>query len=1699
MTKTPLQESRLHTLEKASTESSTNRVVSQAGSQPSARESFREAKLKQRRYRWRWNQGLLISSLASVFVLLAAGIGSYFYHSSATAVTFQELASVAEEKGDFSEQAKWLRRYSLLVPDDLDAVYQTALAADHAADASEYGDLGRHINEARKSLSGAIARVGVKDEVMARDLRLRLISRLLQLGGPWNREAERQIQELGAPDRDPQAVAFLAMALANQIGDGTYAMRDAKAVSKEGNYWGWMANQPVAYVLGVALQENPGDLSLINHFLFTRLANADQFQGDVEEGEMLSQQEFAAIETACIVSLEESRSSRAKIVLYQYLQSEGKRGLAIGVLKGAAEAARTRLSASDANSLVKGEPADSVDQQKWFPTSIERPLSYWDFIVVHELARVSQVEEPEEAVEHYRFLTALDLKSDVSGQIENLYLDSGRLLFDLGRPDEALGVWQAGLDRVGKNSILLPRAIAGTYLTQGRLDEARETASIWDDAIESASIRLARVSEAEMVRAERIAWGRRLDAARWSLGVVNGYVAAASGDELRAIGLLETAVNSDAPVSTPERVEANIRLAGFYGHQGMWDASGAAFERAVVLDPGNQQLRIAASNAWNQSGNRLKAMRQWDFIDSGTSLANQIARLEARFNYQVRLLPDQRNFDDIRADVRQLKKQLEIAVEAEGGISSPDVKQGERTLLASSGDDQNQEGAVAARSLQSSLRFIEALELTVPEKGVSSEEHLVSVDLAERIDDLAKHHPGEPQLQSFAAERLAQSGQEQAAMAALERLAKLEGADGVYEPMVRARVLSALGRHIEAANCLIEVADKGEAASVEGEAVPPLRGVSSRTFLLQTAAGFAIRGSDSELAYRALSSITNQEQTLATLTMIAGLAKRLPADSTALAVNGKSVSRSELFQHWLQVLHNREGDDGTHWRFLRAVDLLGKLQAESRVVDFNHPQLSEIRDLISEILARRPRWGDAIALEGWAWALEGNPEKAVARLRRGIAAGSTQMQIRRLLWEQLILLGRNAEAEQEIRIAEMGSVSQPGEFSTTRIEIAMKQGDYAKSMDVALEFAASKPGDALAQLVVAATGTTALQSTKDPSERERFLGQARDAVQRAAELTDANDPRIFAAKLRLASVLADQDSISELVHSIETSDVAEPHQSQLLAQAYFELEEFEKTLEMSLRVEKVAPSSASQLQLAEIYRVLKREEDEVNSLRIALERDSSNRILRNRLAQTLVARSSAGKPVDWQEIGRLLSEADDVGASNRLLHAILLASDGLRVLKEDTEKEDGSRAMRSAALQKLGEAEEILRQLIKRQVREVDTAKRFLATVLREEANYRSDASAAELARFDSEIRSLYEGLVNQAEPLAIDMYHFANYLLAQSEPSDEAKLDSLLSKMTSIAGDKLETLEVALRITERKGNRSEIPSLVGDWAENALASQSGGGGKIGGDQADSRSLMVFAAAGTSLQKLGFAEDSLQWFERAYQARPEALGPYVVALGRNGKKEAAVEVCAAHFDKHRDAQSAMLIAEVLLSVENAQTQADLIQVHQKRLDDAVEQFGDEVTLLEGVGTLQMTQGDFEAAVKTFSHALKVNPASIRALNNLAMAYSEIPQQASEGLAPIETALKLTNQNPELLDTKGVVLLASNRVGEAEAVFEEAFAVSGEPRHLFHVIVAQLSQGKKDRAQKAWKRLDLEKLDPTALTPSERERLNEMKRQFSGRL
>ena len=110
-----------------------------------------------------------------------------------------------------------------------------------------------------------------------------------------------------------------------------------------------------------------------------------------------------------------------------------------------------------------------------------------------------------------------------------------------------------------------------------------------------------------------------------------------------------------------------------------------------------------------------------------------------------------------------------------------------------------------------------------------------------------------------------------------------------------------------------------------------------------------------------------------------------------------------------------------------------------------------------------------------------------------------------------------------------------------------------------------------------------------------------------------------------------------------------------------------------------------------------------------------------------------------------------------------------------------------------------------------------------------------------------------------------------------------------------------------------------------------------------------------------------------------------------------------------------------------------------------------------------------------------------AANNLAFQLAE-PETAAEARKLVDRAVTELGPNPDVLDTRGVVLLAEDKGKEALADLNEAILVPSAAKYL-HLAFALASQDRFDDARKALAEAKARGLVPRQLSSGERRRLN----------
>ena len=118
-------------------------------------------------------------------------------------------------------------------------------------------------------------------------------------------------------------------------------------------------------------------------------------------------------------------------------------------------------------------------------------------------------------------------------------------------------------------------------------------------------------------------------------------------------------------------------------------------------------------------------------------------------------------------------------------------------------------------------------------------------------------------------------------------------------------------------------------------------------------------------------------------------------------------------------------------------------------------------------------------------------------------------------------------------------------------------------------------------------------------------------------------------------------------------------------------------------------------------------------------------------------------------------------------------------------------------------------------------------------------------------------------------------------------------------------------------------------------------------------------------------------------------------------------------------------------------------------------------------------------------------AAKRRRNNLATVLAEQPGRASEAITYIDRAIELVGAQPNLLDTKGTILLTLGQEEEAVKLLNAATPRNSDPRYYLHLAVGRFRVGDVDKAREALEFANKHELSRQVLTQSDTQMLAEL--------
>jgi tetratricopeptide (TPR) repeat protein len=782
---------------------------------------------------------------------------------------------------------------------------------------------------------------------------------------------------------------------------------------------------------------------------------------------------------------------------------------------------------------------------------------------------------------------------------------------------------------------------------------------------------------------------------------------------------------------------------------------------------------------------------------------------------------------------------------------------------------------------------------------------------------------------------------------------------------------------------------------------------------------------------------------------LAAILDETPDDVGALrqlAVLALECDDFEAARRWEERLQTVEGPSGWFWQYCRARRLLNEAK------DASDPGVIEAAAILQNLLNRQSSWPDAHLLAAVVLEVQGKTEEAIGEYLAAIRLGARRLPIYRHLVPLLYRARRFDEAERYL--SQMKSeIPGSAELSKLEIELAGRSGEYERALEAARRGVKQRPDDAIAQIWLG-------QVLQGSGRRD----EAEAAFKKAVELSPKEmAPRDVLLRFYLGAGKTDlaEAALRDLVANVT---LTEARQAQVLARGY-ELLADRKDAEAGR-----ADAAKALAKYREAAKLAPKDVDvHVGLARLLMKTDpdAAAKELREFLREVPDARpamrdlvailSLSGGEANWGEaqqwLGRLGTNADASGMDARF-HARALA--------------------RRGGKENLAKAQGLVRELIDKAPSPADADRVFLAEL------YDADAKSR-LAR------EQYAAVVSVAAPDKGYLSRYVDLLLKQRE-WDEAALR--LKKLEEIAPNEPGTVSRRACLLSKLGQADKIESLVETLAAKLLADAAKAEG------ADRKKRMEVEAATTIGGIFAMAEQpqaAEKWFRRLAGLEPSRYAPLAMSLAKLGRMKEAIAVCAEATKSDASTLPAVVAATLLTMSKPSDVD---FQAADALFAASLEKHSDDAELLFSVATVRVLQKRLDDAVAIYQRLLKSQPNNPGVLNNLATTLAEMPGRGAEALECVDRAIGHVGPRPDLLDTKGTILLLEGKADQALPLLEEAAGASAsDPRSLLHLAMAYDRIGKAEEAARATAKARERGVEEQILTENEKKWLAQLNGKF----
>lgn len=761
-------------------------------------------------------------------------------------------------------------------------------------------------------------------------------------------------------------------------------------------------------------------------------------------------------------------------------------------------------------------------------------------------------------------------------------------------------------------------------------------------------------------------------------------------------------------------------------------------------------------------------------------------------------------------------------------------------------------------------------------------------------------------------------------------------------------------------------------------------------------------------------------------------------------------------QTFEKQLREREGLQGTEWRYLRARRLLAESEFSGK------SELEEVEILSNYLSQHRSSWNSTYVLSGMLEDAKGNPQTAVREFTRAIRLGEESIQVYERLAELMFSQGQVAELASLLeRLGDRKSQSQ----KLSSIAIGLSGKDQQSMLGLAKDGTLARPRDPMAWVWLGQATELASRSLSGEL-REQEIRKANEALRNALELASGRSIPVYNAAFGLYLSTKQSEKVEELLESLKASEV-EPTSKQLtLANMYQALDRMELANTSLLEARKSAknPTEIDGL-IARLYVSQGKQDEAIGLFKVLYESGTDQSGTARRSYVTLLA--NRGTDADWQTIEKVYENDQYSGnPDDKRLRAELLA--------------------RKGKPKDLAMAQYLLESLVEDPKNRMDQDRFRLASIYIINANMTQlqDPANPQVEQLFSLAGKQLNTLTRNPQASIEYLYTYGDFLLNQDRI---VEANDIADRLDAQDAEHFATAVLRARLQMVSGNSQRATSLILAWKDSQL-------GKLGQNPDSAQKAEVLAKAGSALGELGADVEAEDILRESFEMDATRGTNYVRSLAKSedqNAKQSAIRYLLDKLKKEKTPEIARLLAG-LLSVGSVPEELA------EQGDEALTAIGssneNDAELLLSIADMWLAQKKSNKAIDAYRKIVKLKPNDVVALNNLAILLGEQPDGTTEALSLIDQAIRIAGKQPLLLDSKAAILMLASRVDEAIPILEIAASATEDPRVLFHLYLALRRASRNEEADRLKSKVSPIALRKSILTPDDQLELERFEQQ-----